>query len=233
MASLVTTNELRTSRGLPLDGADEARLQQQLDWASAEVRRYLSRDISQHTYPAAPTDGIGDFGMYDGPGRRLLRLRQYPVSGTVRVWVDATGRFGDNPDGAFASATELVFGTDFAVKWDGCLPGTATKCSYCGLLERVGLVWPGRLAHQGGLTTGYVPGSGNIKVTYTAGFATIPGDIQQAVCMLAGWIGRSTERGGAITSESLGGYSYSIASGTSAEFGDIRRVLSRWRAPSV
>lgn len=215
--------------------AGDATLQIYLDNAWAAFIKAVGRDIVQTTYPAAPDVGTGDSGFYSGNGTRTLLLRQRPaiVSG-LTVYLDGSGRFGANPDGAFASTTQLVYGRDYILRLDGCLPGTSTQCSYSGILERVGTTWPGRSAYSvGDVTLQPTPGQGNIKIVYTAGWPTIPHDIRQAVCQIAAYIRRNADKGGSMTSESLGGYSYSLAqqatSGTVPELGSLRSVVAAYK----
>ena len=215
--------------------ADDDNNQIYLDMAFGSVIEYLGRDIAQTTYPAAADAGRGDAGYYRGNGRRRLVLRQTPVTEVSAVYWDSAGRWGQNPDGSFATATLLVAGTDYAIPWDGCLPNSSTQCCYTGLLERIGGVWPVSLAFVPGMLTGQVvPGQGNIKVTYTAGYpaTSVPSPIRGAICQVAAWIRRNAKTGGNISSESLGAYSYSLFGPLAQqwpEIGSIRGMLSSFK----
>jgi hypothetical protein len=153
------------------------------------------------------------------------------VTAITSVYVDNTGRFGENPDGAFAAATLLVEGRDYVLQVDGCLPNSSTPCSYSGILLRIGSTWPIGTAYDGRVTSATAPIHGNIKIAYTAGFATVPRDVRNACLMLATANHRNADKGGAVSSESLGGYSYSLngsANGSASsfpEFGSIRAML--------
>lgn len=220
--------------------SQDSQLQIYLDQASRAFLSEIGRDIVQTNYPAAAEDGQGDSGYYSGNGTSKLRLRQYPVivSG-LTVYVDNSGRFGANPDGAFdATSTLLTYGTDYVLQLDGCLPGTSTKCSYSGILERVGTTWPRRVIYSPGqISLQPIDGLGNIKVIYTAGFPTVPNDIRMAVVTIAAYIRRNADKGGPVSSESLGGYSYSLAQGavtsTLPELGSVRQAVNRWREISI
>lgn len=219
--------------------AQDARLQIYLDQSSRAFCQEVGRDIVQTTYPSAPEFGVGDSGYYSGNGTRYLRLRQYPAIATsIAVYVDNSGRFGANPDGAFAASTLLVYGTDYVLQFDGCLPGTSTLCSSRGILERVGGYWSNRSAYVPGQISGQsIDGMGNIKVAYTAGFPTVPHDVRLAICSIAAYVRRNADKGGAITSESLGGYSYSLASaaagGAFPELGSARATVVKYREVAI
>lgn len=239
--ALVTLTYFKSFLGMPsTNTSQDTYLQVYVDQASRAFLSEIGRDIVQTNYPAAATDGQGDSGYYSGNGTSKLRLRQYPViAAGLTVYVDNSGRFGANPDGAFdSSSTLLTYGTDYVLQLDGCLPGTSTKCSYSGILERVGTIWPQRAQYTPGqISLQPIDGLGNIKVAYTAGFPTVPNDIQMAVVTIAAYIRRCADKGGPISSESLGGYSYSLASGAMAstmpELGSVRQVVNKWREISV
>ncbi len=235
--ALCSLSYLKLFLGISADTEDE-RLQIYLDMASAEVKNYLKRDIESTSYPGAADDGFGDSGFYSGNGNRLLPLRQWPVTAVASVYYDPTGYFGDNPAGTFATATLLVYGTDYVVRWDSCLPGTTTQASKCGILERITTVWPSAIEYTPGrLTLQAIPARGNLKIAYTAGYSSVPYPIRNAVCSLAAVIRRTSDIGALVTSESLGGYSYSLAgagaSGAAPEFGTIRAMLSQFREQPI
>lgn len=215
--------------------ADDDNNQIYLDLAFGSVLEYLGRDIVETTYPAAADSGRGDAGYYNGNGRRRLVLRQTPVTAVSAVYYDPSGRWGQNPDGSFATATLLVAGTDYGIPWDGCLPNSSTQCCYTGFLERIGNVWPRSLSYVPGMLNGQVvPGQGNIKVAYTAGYpaTSVPTPIRGAICMVAANIRRNAKVGGNISSESLGAYSYSLFGPMANQWpdiGSIRGMLGKFR----
>lgn len=219
--------------------ADDDNNQIYLDMAFGSVIQALGVDIQQTTYPAAAEGGNGDAGYYSGNGTRRLVLKHWPVTEVVSVYHDPLGFFGDNPDGAFATATLLTLGADYTVQWDGCLPGTSTRCSKSAILERIGTVWPCRLGWTPGRVTGFpVAGLGNLKISYVAGYPAnaVPAPIRSAICLLAAFIRRNAQAGGNISSESLGGYSYSLFgpnAGQWPELGSIRGMLAPYREQPV
>lgn len=215
--------------------SDDDNNQIYLDMAFGSVIEYLGRDIAQTNYPAAAEGGKGDSGYYSGLGRRKLILRQRPITAVTSIYLDCSGRFGLNPDGSFATASLLVYGTDYTIPWDGCLPGTTTLCCCQGIIERVGSVWPGVARYVPGMLTGqWGDGVGNIKIAYTAGYpaGAIPHPIRGAICELAAFIRRNAKKGGNISSESLGDYSYSLFGPIAnqwPELGSIRGMLSGFK----
>lgn len=202
--------------------------------ADAAIKAYCHRDLEQTTYPGCATGGEGDSGYYDGNGSQLLLLRQTPAIVTsMAVYVDATGRYDENPDGSFAAATLLTYGTDYTLRLDGCLPGTSTKCSYSGIVRRVGTTWPSTLVRTVGKLLGTErQGQGNIRIAYTAGFATIPGDLVVAVAQIVAAMRAWAEKGNQLQSETLGSYTYALAAqvlNTMPALGSTRQLLAKYR----
>lgn len=201
--------------------------------ADAAIKAYTHRDLEQTTYPGCATGGEGDSGYYDGTGSLFLLLRQTPVTSITALYVDATGRYDQNPDGAFASATLQTYGTDYDLRWDGCLPGTTTKCSHSGILRRFGAAWPASYVRRvGSLLPGMVSNGGSVKIAYVAGYSTIPGDLVIAVGQIVAVMRSQAKQGMPLTSESQGAYSYSLASqvlGTMPQLGTTRQLLAKYR----
>ncbi len=220
--------------------SDNDNIQIYLDMASGSVVQALGYDVIQTSYPGAAENGRGDSGFYNGNGRRRLYLRNKPITAITNVWFDASGLFDENPDGSFTTASLLVYGTDYILPFDGCLPGTTTPCCYAGCIERTRGAWPLCYSYVPGmLTRQTVVGQGNIKIAYTAGYpqTAIPQPIRSAVCMLTAFIRRSAKYGGGmLSSESLGAYSYSLVgpqAGQYPELGSIRGMIAPYRHQPV
>lgn len=198
--------------------------------ADSAVKTYLGRDIEQTTYPGAAAYGVGDSGYYSGDNARFLRLRQYPVQSVTSIYLDWDGHFGTGTD-PFDSTTLLAAGTDYRLHLDGCLPGSSTKVGYSGLVERINGIWPATSIRRIGELTGReVPQGGNIKVAYVAGYATVPSDLVLACCQIGARIRNTTSKGDMLQSESLGGYSYSLAAQAAiAEIGTIAATLAKYK----
>lgn len=165
------------------------------------------------------------------------------------VYVDPQAAWGQSPT-AFESGTQLTNGTMFAVVVDNS-QGTL---SHRGTLKRLGLGGAGFVG-WGGYSVGYnsplgklaasrLPawpvGYGNVKIIYSAGFATVPSDIVTAANMLITAIARNQPLGGSTPgSEGYESYSYSLMSATGGstnngypELGTIRQLLAVYRDSS-
>lgn len=229
--ALVGIDEFKTWLGIT-STSEDAQLQMFLDGASAAVTEYTGMDFTTRTYPTASDDGSGDNGIYCGNWHDRIILRQGPVTSVTSVHLDGSANFATNPSGAFATATLLVEGTDYVVEWDGCLPGTSTKCCRSRFLRKIGGVWPGITAFTAGAVIGQAGmARGNIKVVYTAGYSTLPISIKTAILQLATAVRHDSDKGNQVQSESLGGYSYSLLSGAAGkwpELGSTRQLLAKW-----
>lgn len=152
---------------------------------------------------------------YDGTGHDLLQLRRWPVTEVSEVYLDDSAAYGQAP-GSFASSTLLTNGVDYAVRWD-----SAGVC-LSGHLQRIGSVWTSREWYDDPsvLVPRKVPGAGNVKVKYKAGWTTIPADLELIAHRFVAAEYRSSDKGGPIQSESLadggGSYSYTIAANAAA-----------------
>lgn len=160
------------------------------------LKRVVKYEIEQATYTE----------YYDGSGTQYLRLRQTPVTSITSVYESSTGFWGQL-SGGFPSTALLTAGSDYYLQMDG--PGNAYSES--GLLVRVSRIWPAAILRRAGYLGAWaLHGQGNIKVTYVAGYDTIPDDIELAV-----WEGVALTRarrphGQGVSSESFDGYSYSL-----------------------
>jgi hypothetical protein len=65
-------------------------------------------------------------------------------------------------------------------------------------------------------------------VDYTGGFASVPYDVEQAATSIATRLYRGRKRDNGVASESLGGYSYSLRSGSEIEM-EEKSMLDGWR----
>lgn len=161
--------------------------------------------------------------------------------GQPAVFYDPTGYWGQRPTtpngGPFAAGTIQVPGLNFAVQLDN--GGTVGNR---GLLRRLGGVngggywgaWPQTFVGRSKLASYRLPcwptGQGNIKVLYSAGYATIPDDLAYAATTLVVNVSRNQPQGAELSSESLGSYSYSVLSrGEDPEIGEVRQILTRYR----
>ncbi len=235
--SLITLANVKANLGLT-SSAEDVSLGNFIRYADCAIKNYCARDLELTVYPGAALDGVGDSGIYCGDDTRYLVARQYPVLSVQHVYYDPSGYFGQNPVGAFAPATELTLGTDFALHIDGCLPGTTTPCSYRGTIERLNGIWPAlRQWKVGAITPTLTPTQGNIGVQYTAGFTTVPADLESAAFQLVVDFRRNKLFGsGRVQNESYENYSVALAQArlaTAPEIGSIRGMLSKYRRISL
>lgn len=143
---------------------------------------------------------------FSGSGRPLLILNQRPVTAISGVWVDQSGYGGHGAD-AFADETEWELGVDF-------FPRSLTADeSNPGMLEAICGIWP--------------EGQQNIKVSYTAGYATIPDDFANALHVICGEAYAMIAKGGKVTGETLGQYSYSLLVGSALAGDDSQLATAR------
>jgi uncharacterized phiE125 gp8 family phage protein len=72
----------------------------------------------------------------------------------------------------------------------------------------------------------------NVKAIYTAGYAAIPEDVQEAVCELVAWLYSANKQDPAMAAERLGDYSYqrAIAEGLPLS---ISRVINDYRGVRI
>ena len=193
--------------------------------------------------PTEPYNGAGTLSS----GQGLSAVWQ------PAVWVDPNGYGGQAQPGTqpfsgftgpYGDGTLQVQGANYMVYLDGQDPNNGwNSVSKRGILRRIGgygqgfsWYWPSQGFGGQGKLAAYRrpcwPGGtpGNTKVTYSAGYATVPADLQQAVNDFAVLLMRFAPLGDAVSSQNLGGYSYSILKGNpDPEMATIRQVLSRYR----
>lgn len=184
MASLVSLADYKVYAGYGAATTYDAVHTVMLGMASAMVRRHCGRDEDTGFATAARTE------FYSGTGGETIQLREYPVTTLTSV---------ESKDDADAYTT-LVAATDYRF--------TART----GLLYRKGTLH-GRFADGTGWGPSpcWVEGNDNFRVIYTAGYSTIPADLVLAVCKLVDLMFAERKAGGAMQSESIGGYSYTRA----------------------
>lgn len=200
--------------------------------ADRAVKEWCHRDFESQAYTQ----------FYSGNGRPDLLLKQRPVSAVASLYLDSAGYYGSGTN-AFAAATLLTAGGDYALVLDGN-DGTTSKS---GTIRRIGLVnvqGLGVLAYPSGYRQQTLSGwdrgniwplgDGNIKVTYTAGYAAtaIPDDLRAAVHLLVAELQAVKGLGKMLQQESYIDYSYSVmqgAAGTLPEMAEMRMILASYR----
>lgn len=236
MNTIVSISELLLELGLSSSVTDEERAiaQTALVRSAAAVRQYLGYDpvYGEHTeyYPKQQANTQDSEGVWEADGNSAvlrqtvegatgqLQLQSLPVRSVTSLRIDYDGRSGAK-SGSFSEETEKVEGEDYWPNYDKTDSDGDRVCSD-GVVMSVG-AWPNS--------------PGTIQITYYAGYtqeelhgqdtSIDASPIQEAVLYEAVRrvrrhysLRKSTRTGfvaGAITSESLGDYSYS-ADGASA-----------------
>jgi hypothetical protein len=156
-----------------------------------------------------------------------------PIAFGLAVWEDDTASWGDAP-GAFGPGTQLVEGIDF-----GLVRDQPDGTSRSGMIQRVLGAWSRPAIWRGGwLVPGLGPPQGNVRVQYTAGYASLPADIELGVITSIARVKASAPFGQEWTSQGYEGYSISLAAGARADFlgwlnGPAMPVLARYRNLAV
>ena len=210
--ALTTLADLKTYLGIS-DSSEDALLNLLIADADAAILGYIGRTIEQATLTE----------YYSGDGTQMLVLKQRPVTAVTSVHVDQSGYSGQG-SGAFASSTEWTAGEDFYIRT------VVENESNTG--ELVAIKGPGTFRADGTAQTwGEWPlGTGNIKVVYTAGYSTVPGDLAAACRILVAWMRASRDNGMPVKSEKLGSYSYTLLEDTGIpELATVRGLCNRYR----
>lgn len=199
----------------------DAQISALLDAASAEIKAYLGIEVEQATYTE----------YYTGNNTTRLALRQIPVTSITSVSIKSDGYFDQKSPG-FGAEDVITEGVGYVLDRS---PGVSLSKS--GILFRIGTVWPmlNRVYSMYRLTTDLGPTWGNIKVVYTAGYATVPNDIQLACAMLTNLLRNTLPHGGRyLEAEKLKDWSYRLATvkldtGGLPELGSIRGLLAPYK----
>lgn len=214
--ALITRAEYKASMGIPSgDTTHDALHDALIAHVDAAIKRHLRQNIESATYTE----------FYSGDGTPHLFLRQLPVTGITSIHVRSDAYW---TNANFTSDYLLTEGTDYAVQWK-----QASLCE-SGIVRRIGNVWPGALIDsRANLLNGPRIDQGNIKVVYTAGYATVPSDIKWAAIMSVKQAEASIAGGGPVMSESHEYYSYTLAS--ASEVADriiaTNTILAKYRRP--
>lgn len=195
---LIDLQELKTLLRIPpAETEGDSLLSYLIQGVDAGIKQYLKRNIEQAEYTE----------YYCGNAQNKLVLRNRPaLVANMSVWFDPNGQYGRRAD-AFPPHTLQRDGYDYV------LDSPDGVKSNSGLLIRLaggpsggvpGGPWAFEL-RKGTLTARLPPvwsvGFGNIKVTYTAGYAAdeIPEDLKLAATSFAAWMRAVTPIGTPVT----------------------------------
>jgi len=186
MALLVTLSDYKAARGLSGTGNDTA-LTYFLGVASAAVRRYCGRN---------DTDGFEDKArteVYDGFGLNSIQLREMPVTSVASV-----SSVGDS--GTLSALDATAYRVDD-------LAGIVYLAG-AQALPRGGFGPWGSAAYSITMLPNYGNEPQSWSVTYTAGYATIPYDLQEVVMQMVDALFAGRGANAEMQSESTGAQSY-------------------------
>lgn len=187
--------ELKKELGIPAgDTSQDARLNYWIEQATDVIETFLDR---KGLFYGTRTE------YYSGTGTQKLLLKSRPVYVTdalpIQLWEDRQGCWGQTDD-PFPDSTELDYGDDFVLA-----DIDADGLSQTGILFRRNDYWNRPFVRQPGYLTPFLgAGTGNIKVTYTAGYKidTLPPAFRLALSILVAQLRTIVPYGWALTSES-------------------------------
>lgn len=220
MPTLSSLSSLRLHLGVPSsDTTEDTALTQFLTQAEALVREYV-----RHAW-AVPAATYTYY--HDGRNTDTIILRQRPVVSVTSVHLDRGAFYGTGED-AFAAATLLTAGSDYALE-----PDQPDGSSRSGLLRRLNGVWPPAVQYQrGNLSAAMIDSKGPIRVVYVAGFAagSVPAQLELAVNLVAGNL-RTWRMGVPMSSASYDGFSAQLVRGNKAmnPLEPALSILSSWK----
>lgn len=194
--ALITLAEFKATMGIS-DSTNDSLYTALIAHADALIKKRTRRNLESATFTQ----------IYSGNGSIHLFLKETPVTGVSSIYLNNSAYWDLS---AFTSSHLLVAGTDYAVQWN------ESGLCVSGIVRRLNGVWPGAvLDSPQRLVHGPEIQQGNIKVTYTAGYATIPSDLKWAASLIVKQAVNSLSGGGPMQSESHEYYSYSLASASS------------------
>lgn len=216
--ALTTVSAVKTHLGIAAsETTHDVFLTQLLHAVEAAFLNLIDRRLESATYTQ----------YLSGRGSPVLLLPEYPVISITSVHEDIGGAYGQASE-AFAAATLLVAGTDYALVKDGH-DGEAET----GRLVRLNAVWQGRYVRPAGcLAARPVPSLGTIKVVYVAGYAIVPADVPLALWQVCAQLMARRSTGHPMTSERFEEYSYqaSLNDAMAAwQVGGPSQVVARYR----
>ncbi len=230
--SAVTINEFKLHANLPLSvTTEDARIQQLLDGAEEAIWQWIGRERVQGYHPF---EQVQSTEYYDGKQRQMLVLRRRPTVSVQAVWVDRSGYYGQNPTAFVDPQTSWNVGTQCALmRNDESEANPGILVAFAGVVPS----WQG----QAVISPAWPAGMGNIKVTYTAGYSSLPLDLVSAICNITAAIRKAAPRGNQLASETLGRYTYTLmrsggkAGGTADvnEIGMAISTLARYKEVNV
>ena len=173
---------------------------------SEAIKNKLRQPIEMNTYVE----------YYDAPPNETFTLKWLPVWPTGLQVIVAPGSYGNPAAFTAPGATPLTINVDYIVDWD-----QPNGSSRSGLLRKTNNLWGYNYTSPAGrLGSRLDPDRLAIQVTYTAGYAPVPQDIQMAAYLAISKLYMMRQLGAQATSASLNGASYSIPATATAVLDD-------------
>lgn len=228
--ALMTTSRMLTMMSLPTNVPAITTRYDALRLAAEQtIKDYVKWGLEQVT--------VTEF--YNGNGLSELALRWPFASAVGGLWLDPKGYYGKNPSGSFGAGTQLTEGRDFSLRYED--PAFSKSGVLVRLAGTSGMFLSDWMASRWAGTgfrsqPGWTYGQGNLKVTYTYGFApgNVPSSIEDAVCQTVAITAGSNKLGFPIQSEGIGARNYSLMGiSKPPEFSTVRQILSRYRDTSL
>lgn len=199
--ALITLSGWKTQTGTTdTDATRDAAISAMIAEVDAAIIRFLGVPIEQASYTR----------VLDAPLRNQLVLPYYPVSlSGLQVWLNQSAN-GDSS--AFTSEDLLTLYEDYTLDID-----RADGTSGSGILRKTNGIWGSRYYRPVERLSIALSGiRGAVKVTWTAGYATVPEDIKAAAYLMVSKLYQMRTLGGQMQNESLNGYSYGLAGNATA-----------------
>jgi hypothetical protein len=217
--ALTTLSDLKTFLGIT-DTSEDTLLSLLITQVSDAIQEYCGRTFGSSSYTE----------FYCGDGKPYLSLNQRPVTSISNIYLD-NGAFWGSTSGSFSSGTLLNAGVDYALVID-----QPDNSSRCGLVFNINGWWDVPFTYTPGIISPNLgPGVGNIQVTYTAGYASVPTQIELAANMAIARIRQYAPYGAPLSSERYEEYGYSLAAQAKHHIftPEVTSLLSRFRDPAI
>lgn len=153
----------------------------------------------------------------------------------LAVWLDEGAMWGQASSSSytpFAAGTLLTPGSSYALEIDQ----TDGISSRSGLVYNVNGYWPEPFVYNVGLISPMLgPSNGNIKVSYTGGYGTVPTPMELACNLAIARIRNLKVYGEAVTAEKDEVYSYNLKAAAKAGVfaPEVTSILARYRNLAV
>jgi hypothetical protein len=215
VAFLISRTDYKTWAGITGTAQDTV-LDLLLGYASAMIRTACERNNTNGFESTARTE------YYNGADVYTLLLRERPITVLTSVgWLDDTGTE------TLLESTEYTYDADAGIV---ALQNAGTNRFTGGTWGMAGGWNTGLYSDTAGYggwveSPSFANGTRNYKVVYTAGYATIPPDLQMACARVVDLLNSQRATDPSKTSESLGQYSYTRSMMVNSKTGDLMGPL--------